>query len=92
MSYVIYEQQRRRSVCASSQSDQHLFVRCLDSVMSLVSVNKISSLLLASVAEQASLSLTWSETPEDTFSHDEAHMILKNNNASLSNFITHVSI
>ena len=49
-------------------------VRCLDSVMSLVSVTKISSLMLASVAEQASLSLTWSETPEDTFSHDEAQM------------------
>ena len=49
-------------------------VRCLDSVMSLVSVTKISSLLLASLAEQASLSLTWSETPEDTFSHDEAHI------------------
>ena len=31
-------------------------VRCLDSVMSLVSVTKISSLMLASVAEQASLS------------------------------------
>ena len=29
-------------------------VRCLDSVMSLVSVTKISSLLLASVAEQPS--------------------------------------
>ena len=29
---------------------------------------------LASAAEQASLSLTWSETPKDTFSHDEAHM------------------
>ena len=53
------------------------FVRCLDSVMSLVSVTKISSLMLASVAVQASLSLTWSETPEDTFSHDEAHMYLK---------------
>ena len=49
-----------------------LVVRCLDSVMSLVSVIKISSLMLASVAEQASLSLTWSETPRDTFSHDEA--------------------
>ena len=48
-------------------------VRCLDSVMSLVSVTKISSLMLASVAEQAGLSLTWSETSEDTFSHDEAH-------------------
>ena len=50
-------------------------VHCLDSVMSLVSVTKISSLLLASVAEQASLSRTWSETPEDTFSHDEAHIL-----------------
>ena len=31
--------------------------------------------MLAPVAEQVSLSLTWSETPEDTFSHDEAQMI-----------------
>ena len=30
--------------------------------------------MLASEAEQASLSLTWSETPKDTFSHDEAHI------------------
>ena len=53
------------------------FVVCfLDSVMSLVSVTKLSSFMLASVAEQASLSLTWSETPEDPFSHDEAHMVL----------------
>ena len=51
-------------------------VRWLDSVMSLVSVTKISSLILASVAEQASLSLTWSETLEDTFSHNEANMFL----------------
>ena len=49
-------------------------VRCLDSVMSLVSVTKISSLMLASVAEQAGLSLTGLETPEDTFSHDVAHL------------------
>ena len=46
----------------------------IDSVMTLVSVTKISSLMLASVAAQAGLSLTWSETPEDTFSHDEAHL------------------
>ena len=50
-------------------------VPCLDSVMSLVSVTKISSRMLASVAEQAGLSLTWSETPEDTFSHDEAQLV-----------------
>ena len=49
-------------------------VRCLDSVMSLVSGTKISSLMLASVAEQARLCLTWSDTPEDMFSHDEAQL------------------
>ena len=31
--------------------------------------------MLASVAEQVGLNLTWSETPEDTFSHDEVQMI-----------------
>ena len=50
-------------------------VRCLHSVMSLVSVTKISSPMVASVAEQASLSLTWLETPEDTFSHVVAHLL-----------------
>ena len=42
--------------------------------MSLVSVTKISSLTLATAAEQTSLSLTSLETPEDTFSHDKAHL------------------
>ena len=42
-------------------------VCCLDSVMSLISVTKISSLMLASVAEQASLSLTWSKLPKTHF-------------------------
>ena len=51
-------------------------VRCLNSVMSLVLVTQISSLMLASVAEQASFNLTWSETPKDMFSHDEAHMYI----------------
>ena len=32
--------------------------------------------MLAPVAEQASLRLTWSETPEDTFSHDEAQLYI----------------
>ena len=49
----------------------------LDSVMCLVSVTKVSSLMLASVAEQASLSLTWWETPEDRFSHDEAQVYVQ---------------
>ena len=33
--------------------------------------------MLVSVAEQAGLSLTWSETREDTFSHDEAQVLLE---------------
>ena len=76
MSYIICEQQRCADQPAHPCSLISAFVvRCLDSVMSLVSVSKISSLMLASVAEQASLSLTWSETREDMFSHDEAHII-----------------
>ena len=31
--------------------------------------------MLSSVAEQAGLSPTWLETPEDTFSHDEAQAV-----------------
>ena len=62
---------------AHQRSLMSVFVVCyLDSVMSLNSVTKIWSLMLASVAEQASLSLTWWETPEDMFSYDEAHMHL----------------
>ena len=48
-------------------------VCCLDSI---VSVFAISWLSLASVAEKACLNLTLSETPEDRFSHDVAHMDL----------------
>ena len=42
-------------------------VRCLDSIILLVSISEISSLCLGSVAAQASLSLTWSETPKTGF-------------------------
>ena len=49
-------------------------VRCLDSIISLDSIAEISRLFLASVAEQAGLCLTRSETPEDTFCHDEAQL------------------
>ena len=47
--------------------------------MSLATVTKMSCLRLTSVAEQVSLSLTWSETPEDRFSHDEAQMYCERN-------------
>ena len=44
-------------------------VRCLDSIISLDSIAKISRLQLASVTVQAGLCLAWSKTPEDTFCH-----------------------
>ena len=53
--YVICEQQRRSLISAS-------VVRCLDSIIPLV-----LSLYLASVAVQAGLSLTWSQTPKTDF-------------------------
>ena len=76
MFYVICEQQRRRSACASAQSDQRLCFHCLDSIMSLDSIAEISRTYLASVAAQASLCLARSETPEDTFCHVVAHLKL----------------
>ena len=65
--YALCEQQRRRSACASAQSDQHLCFRCLDSIIPLVSISEISSLYLASVAAQAGLSLPWSQAPKTGF-------------------------
>ena len=43
------------------------FVRCLDSMIPLVSISEIASLYLASVAEQAGLRLTCSQTPKPGF-------------------------
>ena len=42
-------------------------IRCLDSIISLVSILAISWLSLASLAAQAGLCLTWSETPKTGF-------------------------
>ena len=44
-------------------------ILCLDSIIPLVSVPKISNLQLASVAEQAGLSLIWSQTEPSLFAH-----------------------
>ena len=42
-------------------------VRCFDSIIPVVAMYEISRLQLASVAEQAGLSLTWSQTPKTGF-------------------------
>ena len=42
-------------------------VCCLDSIIPLISIAEISSLYLASVAEQAGLGPTWSQSPKTGF-------------------------
>ena len=65
--FAICEQQRCRSVCASAQSYQLLRFRYLDSITRLVSISEISNLNIASVAAQAGLCLTWSQTKKTGF-------------------------
>ena len=50
--------------------------RCQDRIIPLVCISEISRFWLVSVAEQVSLCLAWSETPEHPFCHDEAHLHL----------------
>ena len=52
--HYVCEQQR----CRSAVHPCFFIVHCPDSMIPLVSISKISSLYLASVAEQAGLSLT----------------------------------
>ena len=51
-------------------------VRCMDSIIHVLAIAEISRLWLLSVAKQAGLSLTWSQTTEGRFSRDEAHMAM----------------
>ena len=52
---------RCRSACESTQSHQHLCFLHLDSILPVLAK---STLELVSVAEQAGLSITWSQTPK----------------------------
>ena len=47
----------------------------LDKIVPTDFIPKISRLLLAAEAKQAGLSLAWSQTPKDMFSHYVAYMI-----------------
>ena len=60
--YAICDQQRRRSYLASASLISAFVVHCLDSIIPLVSISKISSLCLASVAAHACLSLPLTQT------------------------------
>ena len=51
-------------------------VRCLNRMICILAISKISRFQLASVAEQDGLNLTGSEIPEDTFLRVVAHFIV----------------
>ena len=70
MSHII----RKPVLChmQTTKSYQLLCFRCLDSIIPTLAESKISTLWLASIAEQPGLSLTWSQTPEDRFSRDDS--------------------
>ena len=55
------------SACASAEYDQRFCFRCLDSIIPLLAVVEISRPKLVSVAEQACLSLNWSQTLKTGF-------------------------
>ena len=50
-------------------------VCCLDSMICILSISKVSSFYLASIAKQAGLNLTRLKIPQDRFSRDEAQLI-----------------
>ena len=67
----------------NKEADQHVHLRstvsifvvhCLDSIMPSVAISEICRLWLAT-AELAGLSLAWSLTSKNRFSHDVAHII-----------------
>ena len=71
--FTICEQQRRRSICVSAQSDQRLCCSRL-SIIPILAKSKISRLKLVSVAAQGFESYLVAN-PEDMFSPDVAQII-----------------
>ena len=49
----------------------------------ILALSKVSRFYLVSVIEQAGLNLTWSKIPEDTFSHDVAHVEISTLNSQV---------
>ena len=54
-------------LCSNSEADQHLYFRYMDSTIPLLPKSEISSFYPSSVAVQAGLCQTWSETPKTGF-------------------------
>ena len=78
LSSGVCKQHRRRTACASAQSDQCLFIRFLESICKLAA-GEIPFYKLVSIAEETGLKHSLSTPPpKKSFSHNEAHMIPNN--------------
>ena len=60
-------QQRRSPACASAQSDQRIYFRFLESIISKLATSDISTFYLVSVTEETGLKLALSATPKTGF-------------------------
>ena len=74
--FCIYENKDADQLRGNRKADQRLCFPYTDrdSTISLLPKYEITSLYPSSVAVQPGLCRTWSETREDRFSHNEAHV------------------
>ena len=72
--FCICENKDADQLRGNREADQRLCFRYIDSTTPLLSKSEISSLSPSSLIVQPGLSGTWSESREDRFSHNEAHI------------------
>ena len=73
--FCICENKDADQLRGNREADQRLCFRYTDSTIPLLPNSEISSLYPSSVAVQPGLCGTWSENPDDRFSHNEANLI-----------------
>ena len=74
----ICENKDAAQLLGNREADQRLCFRYTDRTIPLLSESEISNLYPYSVIAQPGLCQTWSDTPEDRFSHNKAHKVLRN--------------
>ena len=73
--FCICENKDADQLRGNRETDQRLCFRYTDSTIPLLPKSEISSLQPSSLTVQPGLCRTWSENPEDRFSHNEAHIM-----------------
>ena len=73
--FCICENKDADQLRGNREADRCLCFRYTDSTIPLLPIYEITSLQPSSVAVQPGLCRTWSKTPEDRFSHNEAHIV-----------------